>query len=267
MTGASSSADRSGSSPRTCASSCSRTCISITAAPSAAFRSAQHIVQRIEYEYAFNPDWFSAGAYIRADFDRPGLDWKFLGGEYTDNFDLFGDGVLRMIFTPGHSPGHQSFLLTLPNTGPMLLTIDAAYTMDHWNDKALPGLVCSSVDAVHSVHKLHKIAEDTGAMVVTGHDPDSWKNIQEGAGRLLRLTASLCSRARGTRSHPDRTWRGGNQPLADPKTAKGGESERLVWNGPASQAVLAAYASGAMAAGLDEINPRRRQESLYQEDA
>lgn len=143
------------------------------------FPRAQHIVQRIEYEYAFNPDWFSAPAYIRADFDRPGLDWKFLGGEYTDNFDLFGDGVLRMIFTPGHSPGHQSFLLNLPNTGPMLLAIDAAYTMDHWNDKALPGLVCSAVDAVHSVHKLHKIAEDTRAMVVTGHDPDSWKNFRK----------------------------------------------------------------------------------------
>ena len=143
------------------------------------FPNAQHIVQRIEYNYAFNPDWFSAGAYIRADFDRPGLEWKFLGGEYTDNYDLFGDGTIRMIFTPGHSPGHQSFLITLPNTGPVLLTIDAAYTLDHWNNKVLPGLVCSSVDAAHSVAKLHKIAQDTGALVVTGHDPEHWKNFRK----------------------------------------------------------------------------------------
>jgi N-acyl homoserine lactone hydrolase len=143
------------------------------------FPNAQHIVQRAEYDYAFNPDWFSRGAYIRADFDRPGLNWKFLGGEYTDNYDLFGDGTFRMIFTPGHSPGHQSFLINLTNTGPVLLAIDAAYTMDHWNNKALPGLVCSAVDAVHSVAKLHKIAEDTGAMVVTGHDPDSWKAFRK----------------------------------------------------------------------------------------
>jgi glyoxylase-like metal-dependent hydrolase (beta-lactamase superfamily II) len=144
------------------------------------FPRATHIVQRIEYEYAHNPDWFSKGAYIRADFDRPGIDWKFLGGEYTDDYDLFGDGSIRMIFTPGHSPGHQSFLVTLPNTGPVLLTIDAAYTIDHWNDLALPGLVCSSVDAARSVHKLRKIAKDTGAMVVTGHDPDNWKVFQKG---------------------------------------------------------------------------------------
>lgn len=143
------------------------------------FPNATHFVQRCEYEYAFNPHWFSAGAYIRADFDRPGLKWKFLGGDYTDNFDLFGDGVVRMIFTPGHSPGHMSFLVTLPNTGPVLLTIDAAYTLDHWENKALPGLVHSSADAANSVAKLRAIARDTGAMVVTGHDPDSWAEFRK----------------------------------------------------------------------------------------
>jgi glyoxylase-like metal-dependent hydrolase (beta-lactamase superfamily II) len=139
------------------------------------FPKAQHIVQRAEYDYAFDPHWFAAPAYIRADFDRPGLKWKFLGGETTDNFDLFGDDVIRMIFTPGHSTGHMSFLITLPNSGPILLTIDAAYTLDHWNNKALPGLVVSSADAANSVHKLHRIAERTGAQVVTGHDPADWE--------------------------------------------------------------------------------------------
>lgn len=143
------------------------------------FPRATHVVQRIEYDYAFNPHWFAKGAYIRADFDRPGLNWKFLGGEYTDNFDLFGDGTVRMIFTPGHSPGHMSFLVTLPQTGPMLLTIDAAYTVDHWENRALPGLVTSSADAANSVEKLRRIAKDTGATVVTGHDPDSWKGFRK----------------------------------------------------------------------------------------
>ncbi|MCD2178632.1 AttM family quorum-quenching N-acyl homoserine lactonase [Rhizobium sp. C1] len=143
------------------------------------FPKAQHIVQRSEYEYAFKPHWFSAGAYIRADFDRPGLNWKFLGGEFTDNFDLFGDGTVRMIFTPGHSPGHQSFLITLPESGPILLTIDAAYTVDHWENRALPGLVTSSMQAADSVTKLRRIAKDTNAMVVTGHDPVTWPSFRK----------------------------------------------------------------------------------------
>lgn len=82
-----------------------------------------HIVQRCEYEYAFTPDWFAAGGYIRKDFDRPGLKWQFLNGTSDDFYDVYGDGVLTTIFTPGH----QSFLVRLPNTEPMILTIDAAY--------------------------------------------------------------------------------------------------------------------------------------------
>jgi len=143
------------------------------------FPKAQYIVQRAEYDYAFKPHWFSAGAYIRADFDRPGVNWKFLGGEFTDNYDLFGDGTVRTIFTPGHSPGHQSFLITLPKTGPILLAIDAAYTVDHWENRTLPGLVVSSAKAADSVAKLRRIAADTGAMVVTGHDPDTWPDFRK----------------------------------------------------------------------------------------
>ena len=100
---------------------------------------------------------------------------NFLEDKKTDFYDLYGDGTIKIIFTPGHSPGHQSFLINLPNTGPVLLTIDAAYTMDHWNDKALPGLVCSSVDSAHSVAKLKKVAAENKAIIVTGHDPDAWK--------------------------------------------------------------------------------------------
>lgn len=142
------------------------------------FPNTTHYVQRAEYEYAFNPDWFSAGAYIRSDFDRPKLKWHFLDGEKTDDFDLFGDGTIRMIFTPGHAPGHQSFLINLQSTGPILLCIDAAYTMDHWENRALPGLVTSSSDAAKSVNKLHTIANQTGALVVTGHDPDHWRTFK-----------------------------------------------------------------------------------------
>lgn len=142
------------------------------------FPRATHIVQRQEYEYAFAPDWFSAGAYVRKDFDRPALKWQFLEGDATDDYDLFGDGVLRMIFTPGHSVGHQSCLVTLPKSGPFLLTVDAAYTLDHWHERALPGFMTSAVDAVRSVKKLRAIAIETGAIIVPGHDAKEWAELK-----------------------------------------------------------------------------------------
>ncbi|MCJ2093363.1 N-acyl homoserine lactonase family protein [Methylobacterium sp. J-072] len=142
------------------------------------FPRATHVVQRREYEYAFTPDWFAAGAYTRADFDRPGLQWQFLEGAATDNYDLYGDGTLRMVSTPGHTLGHQSFLVTLPKSGSILLAADAVYTLDHWRETALPGFLASAVDTVRSVRKLRYLAEQLGATLVPGHDPEVWPGFK-----------------------------------------------------------------------------------------
>jgi N-acyl homoserine lactone hydrolase len=45
---------------------------------------------------------------------------KILDGDY----DVFGDGTVIIISTPGHTPGHQSLLVNLKKTGPVLLSGD-----------------------------------------------------------------------------------------------------------------------------------------------
>lgn len=142
------------------------------------FPNATHIVRRREYEYALAPDWFASGGYIRADFDRPGLKWQLLE-ESEDGYDVFGDGTIRFIYTSGHATGHSSFLIDLPNSGPILLAVDAAYTLDHWNEKALPGFLASAVEAARSVRKLHALVDKTGAQLVTGHDPEAWPGFRK----------------------------------------------------------------------------------------
>lgn len=143
------------------------------------FPNATHIVQRREYEYAHAPDWFASGGYIKRDFNKPNLKWQFLNAEADDYYDIFGDGTIISIFTPGHSVGHQSFLINLPDTGPVLLTADAAYTTEHWEEKALPGFLTSAIESVRSVQKLKMLADKTGAMIVTGHDPVAWKTFKK----------------------------------------------------------------------------------------
>lgn len=142
-----------------------------------AFPNAEVIATRDEYEYAHAPDWFAAGLYIQKEYNKPGVHWALL--EHTeDGYDVFGDGVIRCWQTPGHSPGHQSFEITLPRSGAMLLTVDAAYTMEHWEEKALPGALTSAVDTARSVRKLHHLAHRSDATVVTGHDPDAWPTFR-----------------------------------------------------------------------------------------
>jgi N-acyl homoserine lactone hydrolase len=137
------------------------------------FPHARFIVQRRELEYAYTHDWYVAGIYIREDFDYD-VDWLFLDGEHDDGYDIYGDGVIRTMFTPGHSPGHTSVVVSLPQTGPVMLTMDACFTRDHYENRAMPGILHSAADVVASVAKIRRVVEKSGAMLVPGHDPDEW---------------------------------------------------------------------------------------------
>jgi N-acyl homoserine lactone hydrolase len=138
--------------------------------PNAEYRPAS------ELAYAYTPDWYVRVGYTRADFDRD-VPWVLLEGEHDDGYDIFGDGVLQTFFTPGRAPGHTALLIRLPKNGTVLLCADACYTRDHWEDRALPGLVGSARDAVASVDRLRRIARQQDTRVVFGHDAEEWAPI------------------------------------------------------------------------------------------
>lgn len=135
------------------------------------------VVARREYDYAIAPDWHLAAEYIQSDFDKADLPWDLVS-DSADGYDVLGDGTLLMHHTPGHTPGHMSIELALPQTGTVLLTGDAAYTQSHWNRESLPGYVASTVDAVRSVEKLRKRAEFRSARVFFGHDIEQWRSME-----------------------------------------------------------------------------------------
>ena len=53
--------------------------------------------------------------------------------------DVFGDGSVTIISTPGHTPGHQSLLVKLPKTGAVLLSGDAVHFKANWDARGIPG--------------------------------------------------------------------------------------------------------------------------------
>jgi N-acyl homoserine lactone hydrolase len=134
------------------------------------FPNASVIVHERELEAARTAEPAEVSGYIRADFDRPELDWQTWSGE----LDLYDDGTVRLIETPGHSAGHASVLLNLERTGAMLLTADASDNRDMWEGRAHPRALHSKDEANRSMQKLRDLAADTGAVVVFGHDPEDW---------------------------------------------------------------------------------------------
>ncbi len=135
-------------------------------------------VQRSELHYAYVPDFFMKGAYIRKDFDKP-VDWLILNGWDDGRFDLFGDGSIVTYFTPGHTPGHQSIMVNLPKSGPMFLAADSCYTLDNLNNNILSGLAWNFGESVKSVEKMKALQKLYGAQIVTGHDPEAWKAFKQ----------------------------------------------------------------------------------------
>ena len=85
------------------------------------FKNARVYVQLDELRYAFWPDPFMAGSYIREDIIIPKIDWKPIVG-----VTIFFDGKITTLPTKGHTPGHQSVVLRL-KAGTVVLAGDAIY--------------------------------------------------------------------------------------------------------------------------------------------
>src|SRR5436189_80595 len=83
----------------------------------------------------------------------------------------------ELIETSGHTQGHQSVLVRLPETGAVLLTIDAVAMQQNFHpDRELTpfdGMDLETVQA--STRKLIDIAEREKALVIFGHDTEQWQ--------------------------------------------------------------------------------------------
>src|SRR5713101_2758064 len=138
-----------------------------------AFPKAELIVQREHYELARSGHPRFAGA--RAHWDHPALRYRLVEG---DTELLPG---LSLIETSGHAPGHQSVLVHLPQTGKVLLAIDAVilqrlFTPDRraWplddNEEQLRASTRKLLDLVESEHV---------ALVIFGHDGEQWQTLKK----------------------------------------------------------------------------------------
>lgn len=123
--------------------------------------------------------------YIRRQFDHA-FDYRTVDFEAreVDSFatfgrsvDLFGDGSVRLAYTPGHSAGHCSVILRLRGRE-ALLTGDAAYTMSTIRESQLPYLMPDAHRFRRSLREIQLYVEGApDALVIPGHDMDAWRRL------------------------------------------------------------------------------------------
>jgi glyoxylase-like metal-dependent hydrolase (beta-lactamase superfamily II) len=128
-------------------------------------------VQRRELAYGLGDHPFpERHGMFRIDFDDPEIDWHLLDGDAE-----LAPGI-RTVLTPGHTPGHQSFVIDLPEGRGYVLAFDAAdLTENIEHELAVGGFVhCEAPDTLPAIRRLKEIAAETGYPIIPGHDPDVW---------------------------------------------------------------------------------------------
>jgi len=140
------------------------------------FPKAIHVIQKKELYQAWWPEKFQrTGAHVMADYDDA-RDFNYL--ELNGDYDLFGDGSVMVLSTPGHTMGHQSLKIQLPETGTVLLSQDAIWMEE--NLEGYPaGLNYSVLDYTNSVNRLKMMMDIENAKLWFGHSGKQYGSMGE----------------------------------------------------------------------------------------
>ncbi|HEU4599933.1 MAG TPA: N-acyl homoserine lactonase family protein [Solirubrobacterales bacterium] len=125
--------------------------------------------RRAHFDYAFE--------YRSVDFDRGNVDSY---ASFGRTFDLFGDGSVRLAYTPGHSPGHMSIVARLAKRD-FVIGGDAVYLLAQL-DGSEPG-----PPRPYDAHNLRRSLQELrlfrrqypDAVITPGHDPDFYARIEQ----------------------------------------------------------------------------------------
>ncbi|HEY1309848.1 MAG TPA: N-acyl homoserine lactonase family protein [Pseudolabrys sp.] len=133
------------------------------------FPQSMLLVQKAEYE------WPSPLGVGRFKAEHP---VKQLEGDY----DVFGDGSVTILSTPGHTPGHQSLLVKLPKTGAILLSRDAVHFKDNWEKRRVPAGNTDKDKTLASMDRMAAVMAKENAQLWIKHDKAQSETLKHSPG-------------------------------------------------------------------------------------
>lgn len=138
----------------------------------ALFRRATWILNREELDWALaQPAHVSMAAELLA--SRPADRTTFISGD----LDVFGDGSVRILKTPGHTPGSSVLVVRLAKSGPVILSGDLYLTREGREHQQVPAVNADRADTLASMNRVEAIVKRLHARVIVQHSPQDFASM------------------------------------------------------------------------------------------
>lgn len=129
-------------------------------------RDARLIIQKPEYEAAFADEPTVPGFDPTLYAGLRDLEHLVIEGEH----DVFGDGRVRLIPAPGHTPGHQVLFVNLAATGPVMLSGDLYHFRFSREHQRVPTFNVDEQLSRESMERIEGLLKATGAELWIAHE-------------------------------------------------------------------------------------------------
>ena len=134
------------------------------------FPNSTVLMQRAEYAWISSPDGPNDNvnqlkALARKLLGTP-KHLKLLDGDT----DVFGDGSVTLVSTPGHTPGHQSLLIHLKNSGFIILSGDVVHLEENFEKNTVPSLNTDKAASIASMDRIRRMIATYKAKLFINHD-------------------------------------------------------------------------------------------------
>ncbi len=139
-------------------------------------KNATWLVQEADYDAVFLPESEPPGPGVQPDLLREIKNSKTrkLNGDH----DVFGDGRVRLISAPGHTPGHQVLFLDLKEYGPLVLSGDLYHFRFNRAQRRVPLFNVNRAQTLTSMDKVESLLKEEGAQFWIEHDLALFKTLK-----------------------------------------------------------------------------------------